>query len=384
MNGIFSLAPVKRIIFTVLILCLASISNQLRAQEKGSMFRDSLDNALDISNYLYDLHGLLPVISPITEPAVGYGAAGALVYFIPKNKKDIKQFQMPDIVAGAGGYTQNRTWFAGGAYFGFWNKDKVRYRGVVGYGDVKLTYYGTGDNPIKQPINFNLDLFLFLQQATVRINNSHFFIGGKYLFVQSNVVAFDDLNIPGINPLDKDLTSSGLGFITEFENYNNILSPSKGLRIHLSYDQNSELIGSDRNYGRLTFFSNFYLPINKKWVPGFRIETQMATGDVPFYALPFVSLRGVPAMRYQGELTALMETEQSINLTPRWSVVGFAGMGTAFNNLEELKAGELAWNAGAGFRYLIARMLGLKMGLDIARGPEDTAFYVVFGSSWMK
>ena len=109
--------------------------------------------------------------------------------------------------------------------------------------------------------------------------------------------------------------------------------PSKGARIQLSYDQNLELIGSDRDYGRLTFFTHYYLPISTKWVSGFRVESQVATGSPPFYALPFISLRGIPVMRYQGELTALIETEQSYNLSPRWSLIGFAGMGTVFNDL---------------------------------------------------
>ncbi len=370
--------------FKVVFVFLFTISLSVQAQEKTAIFRDSLDNAFDISHFLYDLHGVLPIISPITEPAVGYGAAAALVYFIPKEKNELNTFQMPDIIAGFGGYTQNQTWFAGGAYFGFWNHGKVRYRGIGGYGDIKLTYYRTGENPIIKPIDFNLKLALIVQQAIFRIKSSHFYLGGKYQFVQTKVLAFESLNIPGVNPLDRDLTSSGLGFITELENYNNILSPSKGVRLHLDYNQNLEFIGSDRNYGRLTFFGYAYVPINTTWVSGFRIDSQLATGDNPFYALPFISLRGVPAMRYQGQLTLLVETEQSYNLTQRWSLVGFAGMGTAFNSLEELNAGELAWNAGAGFRYLIARMLGLKMGLDIARGPETTAFYIVFGTAWMK
>jgi hypothetical protein len=36
----------------------------------------------------------------------------------------------------------------------------------------------------------------------------------------------------------------------------------------------------------------------------------------------------------------------------------------------------------AGFRYLIARRLGIYMGIDIARGPEETAFYIQAGSAW--
>jgi len=278
----------------VFVLVISNLNGL--AQEKPKLFKDSLDNAFNISHYMYNLHGLLPVISPITEPAVGYGGAAALVYFIPKKPSETKKFQMPDIATGFGGYTQNGTWFAGGAYMGFWKNDKVRYRGILGYGDVKLTYYVNNNLPIP-PVNFNLNLTVFLQQAITRINNSNFFIGGRYMFTQTNVLAFEDINIPGVNPLDEELTSSGLEFITEFENYNNILSPSKGVRLHLSYDQNFELIGSDRNYGRLTFYSYAYLPVNEKWVPAFRVDTQISTGEVPFYALPFVSLRGVPALR---------------------------------------------------------------------------------------
>ena len=37
---------------------------------------------------------------------------------------------------------------------------------------------------------------------------------------------------------------------------------------------------------------------------------------------------------------------------------------------------------GFGFRYLVARVLGIQTGIDVARGPEKWAFYVVFGSSW--
>jgi hypothetical protein len=37
---------------------------------------------------------------------------------------------------------------------------------------------------------------------------------------------------------------------------------------------------------------------------------------------------------------------------------------------------------GGGMRYLIARRLGLQAGFDVARGPEDTVFYLTVGSAW--
>lgn len=64
---------------------LLSSTSLLLSQDTLSIFNDPYDDAFDISNYLYNLHGLLPVVSPITEPAVGYGAAVATLYFIVGN-----------------------------------------------------------------------------------------------------------------------------------------------------------------------------------------------------------------------------------------------------------------------------------------------------------
>jgi hypothetical protein len=76
------------------------------------------------------------------------------------------------------------------------------------------------------------------------------------------------------------------------------------------------------------------------------VDLRAARGDVPFYQLPYIELRGIPALRYQGDETAVIEAELRWNATPRWAIVAFAGTGHA----EESAS---AW--GAGFRYLVAR-----------------------------
>ena len=355
------------------------------SQEFFKQFKDSTDGALDLSYFLKDLNGVLPIVAPITEPAVGLGVAVAAAYFIPKKNINEKGYQQPDIAGIAGGYTQNGTWFVGGGYMGFWKKDRIRYRGVLGYGDVNLEYYRSESSPLeKKTEEFNINSFMFLQQVVFRMGKTDFFLGGKYQLAKTNVEFIKDAELPDIDPRDFELWNSGLSIITEYENLNNIFSPTKGMRIHLSYDQNLEWLGSDKNWGRLNFFSHLYYPVNQIWVPALRLESQLATGEIPFYAKPFVQLRGVPALRYQGDLTMTAETEHLFNLNSRWSLVGFTGIGTAFSTNDNFKSEELVWNAGGGFRYLIARIFGLKMGLDIARGPEDWAVYVVFGSSWMK
>ena len=209
-------------------------------------------------------------------------------------------------------------------------------------------------------------------------------LGGKYYFGKTKVTAFEESIIPEVDPRDFEMVSSGIGVIGEYENFNNILSPSKGLRMQIDYSQSLEFLGSDRNFSKVTFFTLAYVPINRKWNSGFRFESIVASENTPFYSMPYINLRGVPVLRYQGQLTALTETEQFFNVYKRWSVVGFTGLGTTVSSTEEMNFNPAVWNAGAGFRYLIALMLGLQMGMDIARGPEDWAFYIVFGSSWLK
>lgn len=344
--------------------------------------RDSIDGAIDLSRFLSELHGVLPVVSPITEPAVGYGAAVVGLYFMTKENQKDQKYQKPDVIGLAGGYTENDTWFVGGGYSGIWKDDNIRYRGAFAYADVKLTYYSQLFPGLSR--EFNLKSYFFLQQALFRIKNSNFFIGGKYQLSKMDIDFQLSDDFPEVDNSQLELWNSGVSFISEYENYNNIFSPTKGLKTHISYDQNLEFLGSDQNWGKLNFYSIYYHPINDLWNPGIRLESKLGTGEIPFYAKPYIDLRGIPAMRYQGDLTALIETEQLFNITSRWGLLAFGGVATTFNEFNDYKPEEYVWNAGGGFRYLLARIFGAKMGLDIARGPEDWAVYVVFGSSWLK
>jgi hypothetical protein len=89
---------------------------------------------------------IIPIAIPITEPAVGYGLVAGALYFLPKADKKLQS----DMIVAAAGATTNGTWFAGGGYLGFWRKDKLRYTGFTGYGQITMDYYGFGeDNPIQ-------------------------------------------------------------------------------------------------------------------------------------------------------------------------------------------------------------------------------------------
>lgn len=77
-----------------------------------------------------------------------------------------------------------------------------------------------------------------------------------------------------------------------------------------------------------------FVAINNKWVSGFRLEVDQVYNDPPFYLLPFINMRGIPAGRYQGKSIAVVETEQRFNLNTRWSILGFAGYGKAIQKMK--------------------------------------------------
>ena len=93
-------------------------------------------------------------------------------------------------------------------------------------------------------------------------------------------------------------------------------------------------------------------------------------------------MRGIPAMRYQGNVVTVAELELAWQIDDRWALLGFAGAGRAANSGGELSDSPSRTTRGAGFRYLIARRYGFEMGLDVAKGPEDTVFYIQAGTAW--
>ena len=70
-------------------------------------FVDPEDGALDLSYFLENPRGFLPVPIIITEPAVGYGGGGAGLFPRPRREAGEEGFARPDISAVGAFATQN-------------------------------------------------------------------------------------------------------------------------------------------------------------------------------------------------------------------------------------------------------------------------------------
>ena len=103
---------------------------------------------------------------------------------------------------------------------------------------------------------------------------------------------------------------------------------------------------------------------------------------MPFYLLPFVDLRGVPALRLQDRRTAVIEVEVRWNVTPRWALVGFAGAARAWGTSTSFSDGTDSRAGGVGSATWSRRGSGMYVGMDFAWSTQDRAFYIQVGNAW--
>lgn len=290
----------------------------------------------------------------------------------------------PTITFGGGAYTENGTWAAFLGHQGSYKKDNIRYLGFAGYVSPNLTFYGPGlITGIERKYAFNMKGFVTLQELLFRVKKEiPLFVGMNYTYFNNNIAFKTGINIPGLDVIEGDIQNAGMHGIVEWDGRDNALTPTNGIKSVLQAGKFAKALGGDRDYWDIESRTYGYAPIIKgKLFSGYRLQIVHTTDETPFYALPFISLRGIAALRYQGNNVITTETEWRWNVKNRWSLVGFIGAGEAMDTYADIGK-NIKIAGGGGFRYLLAKDYGLHAGIDIARGPEQWTWQFTIGSNW--
>ena len=372
--------------FIGLILVFASIQSE--AQDRKPLFRDTIDNAMDMSEFLNSVTGFLPAPIIITEPAVGFGGGLFGIYF--HKNKDLhgkgKYGMLPPVMTfGGGGVTSNKTWFTVLGHQGSYKKDLIRYTGILGYFNANLGFYGANILEEERKYEFNIKGWAIYQQYMMRIkHNLPLFLGANYVYFDNTVTFFTGLENPELAKLEKSTSTAGINGVALWDSRDNSFTPTRGLFVKLEYGRYDDALGGDNDYNNFNLNTFAFTNAINRTVAGFRFSTQSKWGDPAFYELPFILLRGIPAMRYQDNSVSVFETEWMVNVWKRWSLVGFTGVGFTAPAIDSYKWDSAKGSVGGGFRYFLAKQYGIHAGIDIARGPEEWAWYLIIGSNWFR
>jgi Omp85 superfamily domain len=348
-----------------------------------SRFKDPSDGRLDVTaGSTGGTSGFVPVVVPSNDPALGAGLLAAIVYFHPNKLPPEVASENPPTMTGAGvGATDKESWGIAGLHSAVWSGGRTRYLGAIGAASVNLDYYGTESLDLSDnPVRFNIEGGVLVQQTLFRVADSHVFAGLRYMLLSADVTFDVAPSFPIAGGRTKD---AGLAALLDSDTRDNTFTPNEGRSTSLALSYFSESFGGDFDYAKLNASDLQYWQLfEQRLTLGLRLEYAFAEDEAPFYSLPWVSLRGIPILRYLGNHVVTAEVEPRWKIDERWSLLAFGGVGRAAEELDGLVDAEAAYNYGAGFRYLLSRRLGLAGGIDLARGPDETVVYLTFGNAW--
>ena len=384
-----SLRPLKALLLFLCLLLPLFAEERVTKEQHSTRFTFDDDGYLDLSGYLSQAYGFLPVPVLITEPAVGYGGGMALVYLHDKFAGLAAENgrKIPPSVSGALlAATQNGTKVAALFHAGYYFEDRLRTQTFALLSNININFY----TPKEIALFLNLKIPVFYQSLKYRVSDQNIFIGLSYLYISSATQRNDTDSPTDLQPSSD--VSAAVGLIFDYDTRNNTLSPDRGTLLNLRASLFEKFFGSQSKFQRYLAQELIYIPLSKNLHFDHRLGFETVVGEeAPFYFYPMISMRGVPAMRYQGESVALYEMQLGYEFTKRWRALVFGGIAKAYGHTSSLLKRENIsfWDAksvfsqGIGFRYLIAKRYGLRMGVDIARSNEDSALYIQFGTAWM-
>lgn len=355
-------------------------------EERASRFIDPEDGRFDLSSFLENPHGFLPIPIVITEPAVGYGGGIAGMFLRPRREAGEEGWTRPNISAIGAFATENGTRgaFAGDA--SLWLGGRLKTQVGAGTGRVNLDFFGAGlDLPaLDQGVRYSLEFTGAVAQGSWQLaTRSPWWIGLRYVYAEVDPTVRDDAVVPGLANAVR-VTVSAPTALVEYDTRDNVFTPTKGVYAETSYLASRRSFGATDDFERFQQLLMAWTPLQSRLTLGARGNYAWSSQGTPFFLRPFIVLRGVPAVRFQGEQAASAEAELRWQFYERWSAVAFAGVGATRTTRRNDDLRQEVASGGLGFRYTLARKFGLNAGIDIARSPGTTAIYFVVGNAWFR
>ncbi|RDV28193.1 glyceraldehyde-3-phosphate dehydrogenase [Alteromonas aestuariivivens] len=388
------LSTALRVTAMLFLVCGAAV-----AEDVQKMVLEPQDANLDMGQHLGQSGGgFVPIPQVISEPAVGYGLGVIGVYFHGDSQQPAAEEEsLPqNISLLAAGLTENGSWAAGVGHLGFWRDDTVRYRGFAGYGDLNLSFYSLVGVTLPAPIQLNIKGPAVFQEIKYRWHGP-WFIGAQYHFRRTESRLRVEANLPDEllsstledwleRHLQSSQTTAGVGVVLDYDTLDSFFNPQSGSAYNLQYQWYRDHFGSDADYQLYKFKALNYWKIQTRLTLGLRLQYDGVQAEelsqLPNYVLPSIQLRGVSSTRYQGEVVGVTEMELGYQWSQNWRLSVFLGAGRAGTDFSALSKAPSVVNKGVGVRYQLVEQYDFYVGLDLARGPEETALYIQAGSTW--
>ena len=267
--------------------------------------------------------------------------------------------------------------------------DRWRVLGSLFHADLNFEYFGIGGPEDGRSIVLDQEMDLFMVEGLRRIM-PNFYAGLRGVYTETEIgPRLPDVDLPpGFDPdrLRTELTLSTLAPRLQFDSRDAEFYPTDGFLVDLTAYISRESFGADVEYERYEFEANNYRTLSQSAVLASRIAIQYVDENAPYFLYPAfgrdADLRGYQMGSYRDQFLVAGQTEYRLRLDERWGAVAFAGIGSVSPDF--LGWEESLWSFGGGLRWLIAPQNDISLRLDIARGRDETIYYVGVGESFLE
>ncbi len=324
-----------------------------------------------------------PVLFYLPETRLGFGGAGVYSFY-PGKKRNTRPSQIQALAT----YTLNDQLQLFLSYQYFLNEDQTEVFGEFGYYDYIYFYYGIGNNT-----DFEDEETYAVSFPRIRINGlqevfSNFRMGLTYKFD-----GYDITGLQGGGALETEQPTgydggiiSSIGIITRYDTRDNINSARKGVLATLTFEGNTNWLGSKFDYDRLLLDLSWYHPLKNTNSLAFHLYTGSIGGQPPFQEFLFMGgsrrARGIIEGRFRESNILLFQAEYRFPLIWKFRGVAFASTGRVGEHYDQLFAGRYHTNYGLGLRFVLDETERIYVRGDIGFGSDSPGIYFTIGEAF--
>lgn len=186
---------------------------------------------------------------------------------------------------------------------------------------------------------------------------------------------------------NEETNMNSLGYLFNYDKREHQINPYGGFNIEFKNDFYRTWMNSTYDFNKFELTYNHYYKIRKKssHIIATRVKAYIAAGDVPFQGQNVVGrddIRGYTSGKFRDNQVYAMQAEYRWRFYKKWGMVGFFGLASAVENMNDLFSSELLPGAGVGVRYMLLPKERINIGFDIAAGKDDWGLYFRIGETF--
>lgn len=316
----------------------------------------------------------LPYFNYNRSIGASFGAL-PMVMFNPVARDTISPSSIGGLLAM---YSTNKTWFVVGFARLHLSEDDWRVTGAGGAGSINFQFYL--DNPINIWVPYNTRAGFAYVEVQRRVYK-RIYGGVSYVHTrfQNTTELAPDTSVT--------TTLNGIGLSASWDVRSNVYYPRTGFLSNVKYFTYPTAFGNEVTSNTVDIDHNHYFPVRENTdVIAARAFVGLGIGDLAFNQQYIVGrrsdIRGYTQGAHRGNYLVAVQGEYRWNFWRRFGAVGFAGLATVFEGLNEADDGTIFPGVGAGIRFTAFAENHMNVGMDFAVGDGDWGLYFRVGEAF--